>query len=313
MGIIQRLISPFVDKQDSVVASVNDVHTSSVRHSSVQPYFGKRGDGVQIGNNKIESVRFKNGARRELFIKQDFTHGPLSFLFHGKYQCNTLVIAPVERFSSEYKVEAFFGVWEEGNLVCDEFKMGTFKGGTVNGKIVFNSINEFAAHPGASVSGEMRETNATLRDKKEIFGIQPAIECRLNENSTIGNISLLSLQAGQCVQFKDTNDRMFAFQVEQSYRDTGSIIVLKELTNNKNKVSLTWNHFRVTTTPAYNPADFDARSQIRIAKQFRVPKLFADTVMADITEIVVTNDLPELPVVAKNDSESNFVPAKIKF
>jgi hypothetical protein len=278
------------------------------------------------------------------FMAQDFENGPLSFLKHGKYEANRVKVSPIEYGSDEYKVEYFDGTWEQGNLVCDEFK-GTIKGGTIKG-LIDESTSFEKVSPGASISGNLKGSFKTLFSLKDeiafikgvyeaknhgtfpafrvgellhskmnssMFGI-PVSGIKKVDNTSIDlKMSLLSLNSGQYVTMKDTEGRLFCFQVLESYRSSGKSITLKELTHDKNEVTLTWNHFRVSTGVAFSEKDFEARSCLRIGVEMRIPKLFENNIMNDVQEIVISNDIPELPVIKTEDKESGFVPQKIKF
>ncbi|MDG1949647.1 MAG: hypothetical protein P8J32_02355 [bacterium] len=146
-----------------------------------------------------------------------------------------------------------------------------------------------------------------------VFGVSPIGIQKIDSTSKNLSVSLLSLNSGQYVSFKDARGRVFSFEVIESYKFSGNQITLRELTHNKNEVVLTWNHFRVSTTPGFNKLDFDAHSSLQIGLGLRIPKLFEKNIVDDVVEIIVTNDAPELPTVTVVDKESTFVPTKIKF
>lgn len=301
-----------------------------------------QGGAMTIGENQIELVCFEAGANLKGFLAHDFDNGPLAFLKSGKYSAYRITIAPVEYGSSEYKVKKFNGVWEQGNLICDEF-FDTIKEGTVEGSISQSSIFQEVS-PGASVSGILNTSNMfSLKDEiafiegtfkaknigsfpasrvldmlnrhmnLPVFGVPMSGIKKLDSTSADLRLSLLSLNSGQYVTFKDVDGRLFCFRVQESYKSSGKSITLKELTHDGNEVTLTWNHFRVSTTPDFNQRDFEARSSIRIGVEMRIPKLFENNIINDIAEIVISNDKPELPAFKAVDKESGFVPQKIKF
>jgi len=104
------------------------------------------------------------------------------------------------------------------------------------------------------------------------FGIPVSGVKKVDNRSSNLIVSMFSLNSGQYVTFKDTEERVFSFRVLQSYKSSGKSIALKELTHDGNEVKLTWNHFRVSTISDYNPIDFEARSSIRIGAEMRIPK-----------------------------------------
>ena len=146
-----------------------------------------------------------------------------------------------------------------------------------------------------------------------VFGVSPIGIQKIDSTSKDLSVSLLGLNSGQYVSFKDARGRVFSFEVTESYKSSGNQITLRELTHNKNEVVLTWNHFRVSTTPGFNKLDFDAHSSLQIGVGLRIPKLFEKNIVDDVIEVVVSNEAPSLPTIERVDKESTFIPTKIKF
>lgn len=343
MGFIQKILSPIFDKSDvqvnddgTVVSNqeLEDVVVEEVENSNV--YIDEESGQMKIGENLIESFNFGPGATLKNFLKQDFDNGNLSFLKDGAYIAKHIKIELIEFGSDIFKIKDFVGTWKEGNLVCDYF-YGNFKGGTLCGNFKNEINSEFTANPAASITGDINTTGdfnnkdvasfirgtfksepstlsrLNLYVNKPIFGVPVVGIKKIDKTTSTSSISLLSLNSGQYVTFKDNKDRVFSFEVIESYKDSGDSITLRELTHDKNLITLTWNHFRVSTTSTFNKTDFEANSSLRIGVELRIPKLFKNNIVDDLKEVLVNNEKPNLVEISKEDKESSFVPQKIKF
>lgn len=303
MGWIQRKLSKHVDAQPEQPIWAQHPHIQVLAQGSQANVFK-----VRIGGNLIEKFRIPFGKK---FWSYDISSGALSFLLNSKFDAKYVNIEPIRHNSADYKITMFRGTWEQGDLVCDEF-IGTIKGGTLKGKFRRKFDDKFeVSHPGANITGDYNHytnTSADINDDKSVYGLGPYNPSVFSTSTSDKSISLLGLNTGQVVNFTTDNNETYSFIVTNSYKETGGVINLTELTHGQNVVSIAWEDLR-GRSGSYSATDFDAHTTIAIGECVDIPKLFASDVRGLVTQIEVSNDTPQVQAPVN----TQFQPQLLKF